>query len=105
MVKTLIDNSMTIAIITMIMSIPLFLSYNIKHVVFPEGLTFVFFFSWGLVSVPTVPILLLIELVVLRHLLAYPEATAGSAQVIYTACAIFVAIAAIAVFLFVRVAN
>jgi len=51
MAKMLVENSIALAIITIIMSIPLFLSYNIKHVLFPEGLPFVFLFSWGLLSV------------------------------------------------------
>jgi hypothetical protein len=43
------------------MSIPLFLSYNIKYFVFPEGMPYVLLFTWGLLSVIAVPILLFIE--------------------------------------------
>lgn len=105
MTKILIENSIMLAIITIIMSIPLFLSYNIKHVVFPEGLPFVILFSWGLVSVFLVPILLLVEIGVLCSLLLSSELSVGSTQVAYTSFAIFVAAGSIAVFLFVRIAG
>jgi len=103
MARILVENSKVLAIITVIMSIPLFLSYNIKHVLFPEGLPFVFLFSWGLVSVFLVPILLLIEIVVLWTLLQSPGDNLGSIHVMYTICSICVAILSIAVFYVVRV--
>lgn len=50
--------------LTIAMSIPLLLSYNIKHLVFPEGYRYVILYTWGLLSVLVVPILLLLECVV-----------------------------------------
>ena len=54
-------HSKWLPVATITMSIPLFLSYNIKYGVFPEGYPYVLLFTWGLVSVIAVPILLLIE--------------------------------------------
>jgi hypothetical protein len=51
-------------IITIAMSIPLLLSYNIKHLVFPDGYAYVILYTWGLSSVLIVPILLIVECVV-----------------------------------------
>lgn len=45
-------------------SIPLLFTYPIRHVLFPEGLLFVFMYTWGLISVVAVPIPLLVELIV-----------------------------------------
>lgn len=98
-------NSIPLAIFTMIMSIPLFLSYNIKHLVFPKGLLFAWLFFWGLASVSLVPILLILEIVVLSNLLASTEASDWSRQLTYTVLAIFVSIASIGVFLFVRIST
>lgn len=57
-------NSRVLPILAMFFSIPLFFTYPIKHVLFPEGLLFVFMYSWGLLSAIAVPILLLVELIV-----------------------------------------
>jgi hypothetical protein len=102
MKNMLIENSRALAIVTMIMSLPLFLSYNIKYAVFPEGLLFAYLFFWGLASVPLVPTLLLVEIVVLCNLMVSPNVRPGSVQVIYTLSAIFLATASIVVFLYVR---
>jgi hypothetical protein len=56
-------------IITIAMSIPLLLSYNIKHFAFPAGYPYVVLYTWGLLSVLIVPILLLIECVVTFRIL------------------------------------
>lgn len=50
--------------VTIGMSIPLLLSYNIKYLVFPSGYPYVILYTWGLFSVLIVPILLIVECVV-----------------------------------------
>ena len=61
------SQSKWLPVATITMSIPLFLSYNIKYGVFPEGVPYVILFTWGLLSVIAVPILLFIEcFVILR---------------------------------------
>ena len=96
-------NSVILSIFTMVMSIPLFLSYQIKYVLFPAGFPFVFFFSWRLVSVPLVPILLLLEILVLGQMLLGPARIGSLArELVFTFAAIFTAVASIIVFLIVR---
>ncbi len=84
------------------MSIPLLLSYNIKNLVFPEGLLFAWLFFWSLASVPLVPILLVIEIVVLTKLRASRQTASCVRQLTCTVVAIIVSLASIAVFLIVR---
>jgi hypothetical protein len=52
-----------IALATILMSIPLLLSFNIKYQWFPRGLGYALLFFWGLVSVIAVPILLAVGIV------------------------------------------
>ena len=62
--------SISIAILTILASLPLFFTYQIKHAMFPAGYFFVFMFTAGLVSVIAVPVLLVVELALLmmfRH--------------------------------------
>lgn len=54
--------SKSIALLTVVMSIPLLLSYSIKYGWFPQGLPFLFLFFWGLLSVWVVPLLLVVDL-------------------------------------------
>ena len=84
------------------MSIPLFLSYNVKYFVFPEGLPFAFLYVWFLASVFFVPILLLLEIVVLGNLLGFTEIRRKARALTYTLVAIFAAVTSIAAFLVVR---
>lgn len=100
--NVLTDNAIPLAVLTMIMSVPLFLSYNIKYIIFPKGLPFAFLYFWGLASVPAVPILLVLEIVVLSNLLGFTEIGGRSRELAYTIVAIFAAVASIAVFLIVR---
>jgi hypothetical protein len=58
------NNSRGLPVAAMLFSIPLFFTYPIKHVLFPEGLPFVIMYTWGLVAVVAVPILLVAEFVV-----------------------------------------
>jgi hypothetical protein len=83
----------------MFMSIPLFASYPIKHTLFPPGYAFVAMFTWGLIAVPIVPVLLGCELFLIliacrRH--------AALAQFRIHEFAAIIAILAEAVFLYVR---
>src|SRR5215813_14238064 len=98
----LTDNAIPLAVLAIIMSIPLLLSYNIKYIIFSQGLPFAFLYFWGLASVVLVPILLLLEIVVLGNLLGSTEIRGGSRELTYTLVAIFAAVASIAVFLIVR---
>jgi hypothetical protein len=61
----LAKTSTALAVITMVMSIPLLLSYNIKYQWFPQGLPFAMLYFGGLLSVYVTPVLLLLEFVLL----------------------------------------
>ena len=95
-------NAIPLSIVTILMSIPLFLSYYIKYVKFPEGFPFIFFFTWGLVSVPLVPILLVFEIVVLGNLLGSARLENRSRVLAFTLVATLSAVTSIIVFLIVR---
>jgi hypothetical protein len=53
-----------LAITTLLMSIPLLLSYNLKFGPFPQGIPYVLVWSWAVVSFFAVPVLLAFECVV-----------------------------------------
>jgi len=87
-----------LAVATIVMSIPLFASYPIKHTLFP-GYAFVAMFTWGLIAVLAVPILLGCEFLIIviafrRH--------ADRAQIRIHEFAAIIAILAEGVFLYVR---
>ncbi len=50
-----------LAVVAVLASVPLFFTYQIKHVLFPRGYLFVFMYSAGLLSVLVVPVLLIVE--------------------------------------------
>jgi hypothetical protein len=88
-----------LAFATMFMSIPLFASYPIKHTMFPLGYVFVAAFTWGLVAVPTLPVLLNCELLLI--LIALRRHTPLARFRIHQ-LAVIIAILSEAVFLYVR---
>src|SRR5438874_10667499 len=51
-----------IAVVAVLASVPLFFTYQIKHVLFPRGYLFVFMYSAALLSVLVVPILFVVEM-------------------------------------------
>jgi hypothetical protein len=57
-----------IASLTVVMSVPLLLSFNIKYVWFPQGPTYIFLYFWGLLSVLVTPVLLLLGIVTTIHI-------------------------------------
>lgn len=69
--------------ITIAMSIPLLLSYNIKHLVFPAGYPYVVLYTWGLMSVLIVPILLLVECVVTFRIVVASEYIADRTSALF----------------------
>ena len=58
------ENARFLPIVTIIMSVPLLLSYGFKHQLWPEGFFFGFMYFWLLISTLTVPVLLLIEIII-----------------------------------------
>ena len=88
-----------LAFATLFMSIPLFASYPIKHVLFAPGYGFVAMYTWGLVAVPTLPALLLAEIVLI---LVYRSRHVNPASLRIHALAAIVGVVAEAVFLLVR---
>jgi hypothetical protein len=52
-----------LAIATIVMSIPLLLTYNVKYQKFPEGLLYFLLFFWWLLSFWVVPVLTLVGVV------------------------------------------
>jgi hypothetical protein len=87
---------------TITMSIPLFLSYNIKYGVFPQGVPYVILFTWGLLSVIAVPILLLIECFVILRILKSAYIANKKSLLIVNAVAIIIASIAGLIFVVVR---
>jgi hypothetical protein len=81
------------------MSLPLFASYPIKHVLFSQGYFFVVVYTWGLIAVLAVPVLLAAEVVMVVVAL---RGNAGPGVVRLHAGACCVATAAEVVFLYVR---
>jgi hypothetical protein len=57
-----------LALLTVVMSIPLLLSFNIKYVWFPQGLPYIFLYSWGLLSVLVTPVLMLLGIITTIHI-------------------------------------
>jgi hypothetical protein len=53
--------------ILLIMSLPLYLGYLIKHELLPAGVIFVVLYSWAILSFVLVPILCVVECVVLTR--------------------------------------
>jgi hypothetical protein len=56
--------SIYLALFTMVMSLPLFLSYNLKFGPFPSGLIYALAWTWSVVSYFSVPALLAAECIV-----------------------------------------
>ena len=51
-----------VAAATVILSLPLFASYRLKHVLFTTGYLLVVVYTLGLIAVPVVPVLLMVEI-------------------------------------------
>jgi len=84
------------------MSIPLVLSYNIKYFVFPEGYPYVILYTWGLLSVFLVPILLLVECVLTFRMVASRDITDRRSSIVWHILAISIASIAELTFIIVR---
>lgn len=54
-----------VSILTVFFGVPLYLTKLIHENRFPEGMPFVFMYTWGLISVVVLPILLLLQLYLL----------------------------------------
>jgi len=62
------------AVFTTVFSLPLYFTKFIREIRVPEGLSFVFVYTWGLIAVVTLPVLLLAQLYFLfRGLKRGPE--------------------------------
>jgi len=96
------DNSLPLVILTIVMSVPLLLSYNIRYVIFPEGLPFAILYAWGLVSVFVVPILFLTEVILVWRLARSSETSDRKSKLKYSFAAMSVAFISLVVFLVVR---
>ena len=61
--------------LALIMSVPLYFGYLIKHGLVPEGAVFAFAYSWAVISVVIVPVLCVVEgwYVALIWIAARPE--------------------------------
>jgi hypothetical protein len=89
-------------VLTMFMSLPLLLSYNIKFLIFPHGLSFLILFYWGLVSVFVVPILLVWQGVGITQLFKSAERRSRSRELICRLLASGVAVISLIIFFIVR---
>jgi hypothetical protein len=91
-----------LATTTIVMSVPLLLSYNIKYFVFPEGYAYVILYTWGLLSVFLVPILLLAEVVSTFRIVASRNIAQRRPSIFWDILAMGVALIAEVTFLIVR---
>jgi hypothetical protein len=95
-------HSKGLSVATITMSIPLLLSYNIKYGVFPEGMPYVFLYTWGLLSVIAVPILLFTECVVTLRLIKSPYIADKKSLLVLNVVAMTIASIAGLIFVIVR---
>jgi hypothetical protein len=63
----------TLAVATVIVSVPLLLSFNIKYQLFPEGLPYALLYFGGLLSVYLTPVFLISGLIVRARILRSPD--------------------------------
>lgn len=91
-----------LALLTVVMSIPLLLSYNIKYQKFPEGLAYGLLFYWGLLSVFVVPVLLILGLVTSTRIFVSSEASSKSSLLAWNLSGILVGAIAEVVFMAAR---
>lgn len=66
----IVAHSRVLAVVTIVMSLSLLLSYGVNRDSFPEGRVFAFVYFWVLLSVWIVPVLLIAELVVVVRLVS-----------------------------------
>ena len=88
--------------LTLLMSIPLLMSYNVKYGVFPHGLSYLLFWAWALISVWFVPVLLIVELVQFLRFLKDPTKRRLGGRLQWHLAALCVAIVGEITFLVVR---
>jgi hypothetical protein len=90
------------SLLTVVISIPLFLSYNIKYQRFPEGIPYVLLYTSGLLSVWVTPVLVLLGLVVCVRILQRSGAPDRAACLAWNVPGVLVAVIAEVVFIMVR---
>ena len=91
-----------VAWLTVVMSIPLLLSYNIKYQRFPEGLAYGLLFYWGLLSVFVVPVLLILGLVTSTRVFLSSDASSKSSLLAWSLSGVLVGATAEVVFIAAR---
>jgi hypothetical protein len=90
-----------ISIATVVMSFPLFFSFNIKYQWFPEGFAYGLLSDWGLLSVYVVPALLLCGIIVLV-LILLSSSTSRKSSLRWNLLGIIIAMIAEVVFIAAR---
>jgi len=91
-----------IALLTVVMSIPLLLSFNIKYVWFPQGLPYIFLYSWGLLSVFVTPALVLLGFVTTIRIWHSSEASNKTSLFAWNSLGMFVGVIAEVIFIAAR---
>jgi hypothetical protein len=91
-----------IALLTVVMSIPLLLSFNIKYGWFPQGLPYVFLYSWGLLSVFVTPALVLLGFVTTIRIWLSPDGSNRTSLFAWNSLGLFVGVIAEALFIAAR---
>ena len=91
-----------IASLTVVMSIPFLLSFNIKYVWFPQGLPYVFLYSWGLLSVFVTPALVLLGFVTTIRIWLSSEGSSKSSLIAWNSLGLFVRVIAEVIFFVAR---
>jgi hypothetical protein len=91
-----------IALVTVVMSIPLLLSYNIKYQYFPQGLPYLFLFFWGLFSVYATPALLLLSVITTIRIGMSSNQSTRSSSLAWNLSAILVGVVAEVIFIAAR---
>ena len=92
----------SIALLTVVMSTPLLLSYNIKYQKFPQGLPYLFLYFGGLLSVFITPVLLLLGLIVTIRIFLSSDVSNRPSFLAWNLLGIFVGVIAEVVFIAAR---
>lgn len=92
----------SIAVLTVVMSTPLLLSYNIKYQKFPQGLPYLFLYFGGLLGVFITPVLLLLGLIVTIRIFLAPGMSNRPSFLAWNLLGIFVGAIAEVVFIAAR---
>ena len=91
-----------VALLTIFVSIPLLLSYNIKYFKFPQGLPYLFLYFGGLLSVFLTPALLLVSVITTIRIFMSSNPSNRSSSLAWNLFGILVGVVAEVIFIAAR---